>query len=109
MKVYTYTEARQKLAALLDLARREGAVQIRRRDGQLFLLQPVTQMGSPLDVPGVEANLRRGESLDWLRAAREKSANGPLDRGPSAKQTQSARGRQKSTRTRKTPSARPRS
>jgi prevent-host-death family protein len=45
MKTYTYTEARQKLAALLDQARREGRVQIRRRDGQLFVLQPVKAEG----------------------------------------------------------------
>jgi hypothetical protein len=52
MKTYTYSEARQQFAALLDEARRAGRVQIRRRDGQLFVLQPATQERSPLDVPG---------------------------------------------------------
>ena len=35
MKVYTYSEARQRLASVLDAAQRDGAVRIRRRDGQL--------------------------------------------------------------------------
>jgi len=33
MKVYTYSEAGQRLASLLDEARRAGEVRIRRRDG----------------------------------------------------------------------------
>jgi antitoxin Phd len=61
MKVYTYSEARQRLASLLDQARREGQVQIRRRDGQMFVLQPVTTPCSPLDVAGVPAKLSPGE------------------------------------------------
>jgi prevent-host-death family protein len=71
VKTYTYTEARQKLADLLDRARREGRVQIRRRDGQLFVLRPAEPQGSPLDVPGVRARLRRGETKDWLTSSRE--------------------------------------
>jgi antitoxin Phd len=38
MKVYTYTEARQNLASLLDQAARYGEVRIRRKDGQFFVL-----------------------------------------------------------------------
>ena len=33
MKIYTYSEARQNLASVLDEARRKGGVRIRRRDG----------------------------------------------------------------------------
>jgi hypothetical protein len=36
MTVYTFTEARQQLAAVLDQALKEGAVQIRRRDGTTY-------------------------------------------------------------------------
>jgi len=71
MKVYTYSEARQHLASLLEQSRREGQVQIRRRDGQLFVLQPATGAGSPLDVPGVTAHLRPGELGVLLRESRE--------------------------------------
>lgn len=101
MKTYTYSEARQKLAALLDRARREGRVQIRRRDGQLFVLQPARPAGSPLDVPGIRAKLRRGETLDWLRASREESANRLLDRGLSNKRMQPTKARRKSASKRK--------
>lgn len=80
MKTFTYTEARQKLASLLDLARRDGAVQIRRRDGQVFLLQAVASEGSPLDVPGIRVRLRPGESREWLKRSREESAK-RFDRG----------------------------
>jgi hypothetical protein len=74
MKTYTYSEARRQFAAMLDEARRAGRVQIRRRDGQLFLLQPAMQERSPLDVPGVETGLRAGESAGWLRDEHEESA-----------------------------------
>jgi prevent-host-death family protein len=71
MKVYTYSEARQRLARVLDEARREGTVHIRRRGGELFVLQPARAARSPLDVRGVKANLRPGELLDIMREIRE--------------------------------------
>jgi hypothetical protein len=37
MNVYTYTEARQNLASLLDQAVRDGEVRIKRKDGQIFV------------------------------------------------------------------------
>lgn len=74
MKVYTYSEARQRLASLLDQSRREGKVQIRRRDGQLFVVEPAATLGSPLDVPAVKAKLRPGELGELMREGRE-SAN----------------------------------
>ena len=40
MKSYTFSEARQNFAAILEQARREGAVRIQRRDGQSFVLRP---------------------------------------------------------------------
>ena len=73
MKTYTYSEARQRLAALLDQARRDGQVQIRRQDGSTFVLQPVVSDRSPLDVPSVRSRLRRGELVDLVREERERS------------------------------------
>lgn len=70
MKTYTYSEARQRLASLLDQAGREGSVQIRRQDGSTFVLQPVVATRSPLDVPGVRSSLRRGELVDLIREER---------------------------------------
>ncbi len=39
----------------LTTARREGAVLVKRRDGQMFLIQPERPRRSPLDVQGVGA------------------------------------------------------
>jgi prevent-host-death family protein len=71
MKTYTYSEARQQLAGLLDEASRQGEVRIRRRDGRLFALQPVRSTKSPLDVPPVTSNVRLTEILDFIREGRE--------------------------------------
>lgn len=73
MRTYTYSEARQRLATLLDQARREGRVQIRRQDGSTFVVQPVVSDRSPLDVPGVRSTLRRGELVALIREERERS------------------------------------
>jgi antitoxin Phd len=68
--VYTYTDARQNLAALLDKAAREGEVRIKRRDGQVFVVRPETIAGSPLDVAGVELGLTSAEILDFIAEGR---------------------------------------
>jgi hypothetical protein len=70
MKEFTYSEARQRLAALLERARREGAVRIRRKDGQLFVLRPERPAGSPLDVSSIGARLSRDEIADAIREGR---------------------------------------
>ena len=54
MTVFTFSEARQKFAAILERARREGAVRVKRRDGQVFIIQPDRSRHSPLDVPGID-------------------------------------------------------
>ncbi len=59
MRVYSYSKARQQLAELLNRARREGQVEIRRRDGQSFVVRPTKGAGSPLDMPGVDTGLSR--------------------------------------------------
>jgi PHD/YefM family antitoxin component YafN of YafNO toxin-antitoxin module len=70
MREYTYSEARQRLSQLLDEARREGAVRIRRRDGQVFILKSEKNARSPLDVKGLNLNLSREEILEYIREGR---------------------------------------
>jgi antitoxin Phd len=70
MKVYSYSEARQRFAEVLRQARREGQVQIRRRDGQLFVVQPAYASGSPLDVPAVDGGLTKTEIVGLVRESR---------------------------------------
>ena len=74
MRVYTYSEVRQRLARLLDEARRGGEVRIKRRDGSEFAVRPVPSGGSPLDVPGVDTDLSREEILAAVRESRERGA-----------------------------------
>jgi hypothetical protein len=70
MQEYTYSEARQRLADLLELAQREGGVRIRRRDGSVFLISQVVPAGSPLDVPAVDIRMTRDDILEVIREGR---------------------------------------
>lgn len=71
MTVFTFSEARQKFAAILERARREGAVRVRRRDGQVFIIQPDRPLHSPLDVPGIDTDLSADEIVDMIRELRQ--------------------------------------
>lgn len=82
MTVYTYSQARQQLSAVLEEARRTGAVQIKRRDGQLFAIWPELPKCSPLDVPGIELGLSAEEIVGYVRESRERSVTtSPAVRG----------------------------
>lgn len=72
MKVYTYSEARQNFASVLECAQKEGAVRITRRDGRAFTIQPEKQSRSPLAVKGVNLKLARAEILSAVREGRER-------------------------------------
>lgn len=72
MKVYTYSEARQNLASLLKEAQKAGAVRIRRRDGQTFLVKPDRLSKSPFDVRGIKVGLTRDEVVAFVHAGRRK-------------------------------------
>lgn len=74
MNTYTYSEARQKLAKVLDEALRDGGVQIIRRDGNIFILSPVQAETSPLDVPSVQLDnqITRAEIVSAVRELRER-------------------------------------
>jgi len=71
MKVYTYSEARQRLASVLEQACRDGEVRIQRRDGQSFVLKPEKPSTSPLDVCGVDLGITTDEIVDFVRESRE--------------------------------------
>lgn len=68
--VYTFSEARQRLATLLDRAAREGEVRVRRRDGRVFVIRPETSGRSPLDVPGIHLELSAEEIVQFVREGR---------------------------------------
>ncbi len=70
MNVYTFSEARQKLAAVLDEAQNKGAVRIKRRDGSEFEIAPVRPKASPLEVEGVDLELSSEEIVSVIRETR---------------------------------------
>ena len=68
--IYTYTEARQNFASLLDLAIAQGEVRIQRRDGQTFVLRPEPVEKSPLDVAGIDLALSTDEIVSAIHEGR---------------------------------------
>ena len=72
MQVYSYSEARQKLATILKQAESTGKVIIRRKDGSTFALIPEKIAASPLDVPSIDAKISTEEIVDFIREGRER-------------------------------------
>lgn len=72
MGVYTYSEARQRLAGVLDEAEAGGKVLIRRRDGRTFAVIPERMPESPLDVPSVKAKITTRGLVGIVRAGRRR-------------------------------------
>ena len=72
MNTYTYSEARQKFAALLEKAKNEGRVLITRKDGSVFELKAISENSSPLDVKGINIKISRDEILDILSEVRKR-------------------------------------
>jgi prevent-host-death family protein len=70
MKVYMYSEARQKLAEVLRESRSEEVV-IRRRGGDTFSVAPIPRRRrSPFSVPCLNKGLTRREILEALDESR---------------------------------------
>ena len=72
MQIYTYSETRQQLAAILQQAEKSGKVLIRRKDGQTFALPPEKVTFSPPDVPYIKAKISTKELVDIIRKGRER-------------------------------------
>ena len=67
MKVYTYSEARQRLSDVLNTARSEEVI-IKRRGGETFSIIYRKSKKSPFDVPGIKT---KATTKDILAAVRE--------------------------------------
>jgi hypothetical protein len=70
MIVYTYSEARQNLASLLEKAAQNGEVWIKRRDGQVFVVKLQQRAESPLDVESINLGLTTSEILQFIQEGR---------------------------------------
>lgn len=73
MKVYTYSQARQRLAEVLDIARKEEVV-ITRRGGDAFTVAYRQSSASPFDVPGVKT---KATTRDILKAVKDSRSRTP--------------------------------
>ena len=72
MREYSFTEARQHFASILDEAKREGIVCIKKRDGETFYIKPAESKKSPLDVEGVDLGISSSDIVDAVREGRER-------------------------------------
>jgi PHD/YefM family antitoxin component YafN of YafNO toxin-antitoxin module len=72
VRVYTYSEARQNLASLLDQAARDGEVKIKRQDGEAFVVKLAPRDESPLDVDTVDLGISVEEIVEVVRESRER-------------------------------------
>jgi prevent-host-death family protein len=76
MKIYTYSEARRRLAQLLDRARKEEVV-IERKDGGTFCVIPRRPTKSPFDVPPIRTNATTRDILEAVKTSRQRGAKVP--------------------------------
>jgi hypothetical protein len=73
MKIYTYSQAREKLADILEESKKDEVV-IRRRRGDMFSIAPkLPSRRSPFDVPGLGKRITRKEILEAIHESRERA------------------------------------
>jgi hypothetical protein len=89
MKVFTYSQARQRLSAVLDTARKEKVL-ITRRGGDRFCLSYETSTKSPFDVPGIKtkATTRGHSDRHWRVQIQESQITGCFGRLTAAAERQ---------------------
>ena len=78
MTVYTYSEARRRLADVLNIARSEEVL-IKRRGGETFSVIYRKSNKSPFDVPGIQTKATTNDILAAVRESRERIADRDRD------------------------------
>ncbi len=73
MKVYTYSEARQRFAEVLNIARKEEVI-IKRRSGETFSIVFKKNPKSPFDIPGIKTKATTKDILEAIKDSRERIA-----------------------------------
>jgi prevent-host-death family protein len=86
MKVYTYSEARQRFAEILNIAREEDVI-IQRRGGEVFTITFKKTSRSPFAIPGIITKATTTDILQTIKDSRdpiaEPQANAPDPRSAS--------------------------
>jgi prevent-host-death family protein len=72
MKVYTYSEARQRFSEVLNIARTEEVI-IKRRGGESFSIIYKKSPKSPFDIPGIKTRATTKDILDAIKESRSRS------------------------------------
>ena len=74
--IYTTSQVQKQLADLLRKALREGQVQFKTKDGQVFVIRPVMtgkkSKSSPLDVKGIKLPVTTKDILQAVRESRQR-------------------------------------
>jgi hypothetical protein len=70
MTVFTFSNARQNFASLLDMASKSGEVLIKRQDGRIYSLKQRIQKRSPLDIKGITTKIATKELIEIVRESR---------------------------------------
>lgn len=72
MKVYTYSEARQRFSEVLNIARTEEVI-IKRRGGESFSITFKKSHKSPFAVSGINTRATTKDILEAVKESRSKS------------------------------------
>ena len=73
MKVFTYSEARQRFTEVLNIARKEEVI-IKRRGGEAFTIVLKKTQKSPFDIPGIKTKATTENILEAIKDSRENTA-----------------------------------
>lgn len=71
MKIYTYSEARERLAEILNIAREED-VMIQGRGGEVFTIALKKKSCSPFAIPGIKTQASTKDLLQAIKDSRKK-------------------------------------
>ncbi len=83
--IYTTSQVQKQFSVLLKKALKEGQVQFRTRDGQLFVISPVRahiaahaearsagEKSSPFEIRSIKLSITRADILQSIRDSRER-------------------------------------
>lgn len=70
---YSFTEARQNFASILDETKNEGVVCIKKRDGESFYIKPASVKKSPFDVVGIDLGISSEDIVSSIRECRDRT------------------------------------
>ena len=71
MKVFTYSEARQRFSEVLNIARTEEVI-IKRKGGESFSITFKKSDKSPFDVPGINTHATTKDILEAIKESRSR-------------------------------------